>query len=112
MTVIDQTKRLAKLGREHGERLKADRELLGLSQIEFAELLGVHWVTISRWERGVKTPNNYQFAFLLAFRKAIERDPHMGLTVQRYMQEKKGVVAILRLIFAISELDYLLSHPC
>lgn len=34
----------------------AARMKLGLTQLEFAERLGVDPVTVSRWERGVSTP--------------------------------------------------------
>lgn len=44
---------------EEGESpLKAIRELLGMSQQEFATKLGVSITTISRWERG-KTPPTF-----------------------------------------------------
>ncbi len=37
---------------------------LGLTQAAFAELIGVHPMTVSRWERGVLTPNRRQLAIL------------------------------------------------
>lgn len=36
-----------------GADLRALRERLGLSQGAIAAQLGVHWVTVSRWERDV-----------------------------------------------------------
>lgn len=36
--------------------VKTIRDLLGLSQKDFALLLGVHETTISRWETGKATP--------------------------------------------------------
>jgi transcriptional regulator with XRE-family HTH domain len=39
-----------------GQRLKVLRELLGLSQKEFAEKIGVHWMTVSRYELGKSKP--------------------------------------------------------
>ena len=38
------------------DKIRALRTKLGLKQQEFAELLGVHIVTISRWEQGHYTP--------------------------------------------------------
>ncbi|MCX7944187.1 MAG: helix-turn-helix domain-containing protein [Deltaproteobacteria bacterium] len=34
------------------DKIKAIREKLNLSQKEFGELLGVHFTTVNRWERG------------------------------------------------------------
>jgi len=34
------------------------RKSKGLSQEEFGKLLGVHKITVSRWERGDKRPSN------------------------------------------------------
>ena len=47
------------------------RELL-LNQNEFAQLLGVHPVTVSRWETPGSgcSPNAYQFALMQDFEKA------------------------------------------
>jgi DNA-binding transcriptional regulator YiaG len=39
-----------------GEEIKLARELLGMTQVKFAELLDVHKITVSRWERGVRKP--------------------------------------------------------
>ena len=42
---------------------------LGLSQIQFGQLFGVHFMTVSKWERGVLSPNTYQLALMDQFRK-------------------------------------------
>src|SRR5262245_57140620 len=42
--------------RAFGSTLRAWRERLGLTQAEAAELLGVHAVTLARWEVGMRTP--------------------------------------------------------
>jgi DNA-binding transcriptional regulator YiaG len=36
-----------------GEEVRKIRKRLGLSQVAFARLVGVHEVTVSRWEHGV-----------------------------------------------------------
>lgn len=48
------------------------RHRLGLSQPQLAQLLGVHSMTVSRWERGDPTtsPNPYQLALMAEFEKA------------------------------------------
>jgi len=37
--------------------VKAARKHLGLTQAQFAERLGVHWVTVSNWERAKSEPD-------------------------------------------------------
>lgn len=46
---------------------------LELSQKELAELLGVHAMTVSKWERGVLNPNAHQQRILQALGHAAER---------------------------------------
>lgn len=49
--------------------IKTLREDLKINQTQLAGLMGVHPMTVSRWERGVK-PSPYQTAFLGEFKKA------------------------------------------
>lgn len=44
------------------------REDLNLSQAEFGNLLGVHAMTVSKWERDILKPNSYQMALMQQFR--------------------------------------------
>jgi DNA-binding transcriptional regulator YiaG len=46
---------------------------LGLSQVQFAQLFGTHFMTVSRWERGVLVPNDYQQALLDQFRQTADQ---------------------------------------
>ena len=39
-----------------GAQIRQRRKALGLSQEVLAERIGVHWTTISRWERGQSQP--------------------------------------------------------
>lgn len=48
------------------------RERLGLSQSECAAVLGVHAMTVSKWERGVARPNEHQRLLLRALGVAAE----------------------------------------
>jgi putative transcriptional regulator len=41
---------------------------LGLSQVDFAQLFGAHFMTISKWERGRAFPSSYQLALMQQFR--------------------------------------------
>jgi transcriptional regulator with XRE-family HTH domain len=52
------------------------RQALGLSQAEFAQLFGVHQMTVSKWERGrqapLAIPTPYQTALMQAFGRAAQ----------------------------------------
>jgi len=45
------------------------REELGLNQAEFAQLSGVHPITVSKWERNATTPTPYQNALFSQFKE-------------------------------------------
>jgi transcriptional regulator with XRE-family HTH domain len=65
------------------------RKTLHLTQSQFARLLGVHSLTISKWERAQVTraqgmpfsskPSPYQEALLQVFEQAAKNDPEVGL---------------------------------
>lgn len=38
------------------EKLRSERQRLGLSQVELAGVLGVSFEAVSKWERGLTTP--------------------------------------------------------
>lgn len=44
--------------REWGRNIRSGRSVLGLSQKQFGELLGVDQSTIARWERGDMAPRD------------------------------------------------------
>lgn len=44
------------------------RDQLGLNQAEFAQLVGVHSITVSKWERDEAVPSSYQKALFDQFR--------------------------------------------
>jgi transcriptional regulator with XRE-family HTH domain len=46
------------------------REQLGLNQVEFANLTGVHPITVSKWERNESAPTAYQNALFDQYSKA------------------------------------------
>src|SRR5262249_8067540 len=52
--------------------LKNLRARLDLSQKELGQLLGVHVMTVSKWERGVAEPNPHQRSILRALTRAAE----------------------------------------
>jgi molybdopterin-binding protein len=55
------------------EPLKSLRERLNLSQKELGDLLGVHVMTVSKWERGVLEPGDHHKRILGALTNAAEQ---------------------------------------
>ncbi len=60
------------------KHLKNLRTRLSLSQGQLAELVGVHAMTVSKWERGVLAPNPHQQRMLASFHAAGERGVKLG----------------------------------
>jgi transcriptional regulator with XRE-family HTH domain len=54
------------------------RSALRMTQARFAELLGVHPLTVSKWERGQSSPSPHQSALMTSFARAAERQPDVG----------------------------------
>jgi DNA-binding transcriptional regulator YiaG len=50
------------------------RGQLGLNQVEFAQLMGVHPVTVSKWERNEALPTPYQNALFDQFKQASRQE--------------------------------------
>jgi len=71
------------------------RARLQLTQEQFAQLLGVHGLTVSKWERGVLQPTPYQVALMHSFTKASERQPSIGGAALAGILIGAGVAAAL-----------------
>ena len=54
------------------------RATLGYTQEQLSSLLGVHYMTVSNWERKNLDPSPYQSALLQVFTLAVRRDPKIG----------------------------------
>lgn len=54
------------------------RDALRLTQAQFATLLGVHSLTVSKWERGLLAPSPYQVALMQSFERSRQRSPGVG----------------------------------
>ena len=61
-----------------GREIKQIREKLGLSQAHFGQLLGVHAMTVSKWERGALSPNGYQETLMKTFNTTAEQSQAKG----------------------------------
>jgi len=71
-------------GASVGESLLTFRQEQGLSQAEFARLLGIDPATLSRWERGLRVPSG-RYARLVETCLASRRcDPAGGADVSRF----------------------------
>lgn len=75
------------------------RKEMGLSQPEFGQLFGVHPMTVSKWERGVLAPNEYQLALMREFLKAIQ-DEKAKQTVKAVLIGAGIAAALLLLLEA------------
>ena len=77
------------------------REKLGLTQWGLGEVLDVHEMTVSKWERGLLQPNAYQHAQLLEFRKAIRRRPELSTRLSSVITAEGPIKALYLLLDAV-----------
>ena len=77
----------------------AIRERLGLNQTQLAQLLGVHPLTVSKWERGLLSPSPHQETMLRSFRKA-GKTPDIGEQVATALVTVGVAFALLLLLQA------------
>ena len=61
-----------------GGEIAQVRKDLGMTQAQLGQLMGVHPLTVSKWERGILKPSPHQQALLTSFRKARENQPDIG----------------------------------
>jgi len=78
-----------------GSRILALRQALGLSQIQFAELFGAHFMSVSKWERGVATPTPYQIALMEQFERTAAAKQEETKAQVKNLLVGAGVVAAL-----------------
>jgi predicted transcriptional regulator len=76
------------------------RKSLRLTQDQFSRPLGVHWVLISKWERGAAKPKPYHAALLDAIKAAKEKKPEIGSTVAGLLASKGAIWALYHLLKA------------
>lgn len=83
------------------EEIKDLREgQLGLTQVQLAQLLGVHPLTVSKWERGLLTPTPHQQALLESFKKARQSNSEIGEAVAGLLLSAGIAVALYALLKA------------
>ena len=71
------------------------RKALGLSQVDFARLFDVHFMTVSKWERGILTPTPYQVGLMREFRRAADAKRAQVQEELKNMLVGAGVIAAL-----------------
>lgn len=76
------------------------RKKLGLSQAQLAQLLGVHALTVSKWERGLLQPSPYQASLLESFAKARKTNRDIGSEAGELLLTVGAVVALAALLSA------------
>ena len=77
------------------EQILQLRTALGLSQVQFAQLFGVHFMTISKWERGVVGPSTYQIALMKQFAQTAAAKQQQAQNEVKNLLVGAGVVAAL-----------------
>ena len=70
-------------GRARKPQVRGIRIALGLTQRELAALVGTHAMTVSRWERGVATPNGHPARLLGMLEVAATRGSQIPVSVDR-----------------------------
>lgn len=83
------------MGLSTGERILELRKALGLSQVQFAQLFGVHFMTVSKWERGVIAPSPYQIALMNQFAQTAAAKKGQAQNEVKSLLVGAGVVAAL-----------------
>lgn len=71
------------------------RKDLNLSQVEFAQLFGAHFMTVSKWERGLTQPSAYQDALMRQFQARVEATRAKAGEEVKKLLVGAGVVAAL-----------------
>lgn len=74
------------------------RAKLGLTQADLAQLLGVHAITVSKWERDMSAPTPYQRALLHAMETAASRDPCAGPRTVNVLKQSGIARALYQLL--------------
>ena len=82
------------------EQILQLRTALALSQVQFAQLFGVHFMTVSKWERGILAPTPYQLALLNQFAATAAAKQQEAQEQVKNLLVGAGVVAALAWLLA------------
>lgn len=80
------------------------RNRLRLRQTDLAQLLGVHWTTVIRWEKGELEPDPYRCDLMRSFERAAERQPEKARQARQTLDNGAagGTIAALGLLLVIA----------
>lgn len=83
--------------------IRSLRTSLNLGQAEFAQMLGVHPMTVSRWERkeGPLSPTAYQEVLMKEFKTAVSKDKDVG-NILKGILIGAGIAAAIYLLLSKS----------
>jgi hypothetical protein len=76
------------------------RTTLGITQTDLGALLGVHYVTICRWERDLQRPSPWHEALLVEFAKAARKKKDVGPEAVGLLAQSGVAAALLHLLNA------------
>lgn len=85
----------------HGPEIAKLRKRLNLTQVEFGQLLGAHFMTVSKWEQPNPTtvPTPYQQALIETFALAAQAKQAQAQKEVKNLLVCAGVVAALFWLF-------------
>lgn len=85
------------------DQIREIRTSLGLTQVQLAQIIGAHHITISRWERptDLLAPTPYRAAMLRRFAEVAEgRELEAGARAKAALVERGAVAALAALLVA------------
>jgi len=71
------------------------RKDLALAQADFGRLFDAHFMTVSKWERGIATPSPYQAALMQQFRLTADLKRQEAQEQVKQLLVGAGVIAAL-----------------
>lgn len=87
---------------KHSHIAKLRRDL-NLTQVEFGQLVGAHFMTVSKWEQGKAVPTPYQHALMESFVAAAQAKRAQAQEELKNLLVGAGVVAALLWLFTAAK---------
>ena len=81
--------------------IRSLRTSLKLGQAEFAQMLGVHPMTVSRWEQEALSPTVYHEVWMKEFNAAVAKDETVG-NILKGVLIGAGIAAAIYLLLSKS----------